>query len=78
MIPLPSHSHLNKTGLSKSSPSDQQIIIHLIPNRAAKLLEDKVLFGGDGGKFTSSIAPGILFDKAMLMSTKSMTGLNGR
>jgi len=70
MIPLSSYSHLNKIGSSTSPPSDQEIIICLIPNKVAKLIEDKLLSGGHGSKFNSSISTGILLDKVMLIKSK--------
>lgn len=76
MIPLSSYSHLNKIGLSTLPPSDQGIIICLIPNKAAKLVEEKVLSGRHGGKFSSSIPAGTLLDKVMLIKSKEV--LNGK
>lgn len=41
-----------------------------IPNKVAKLVEDKLLSGGHGSKFNSPISTGILLDKVMLIKSK--------
>lgn len=76
MIPLSSYGHLNKIGLSTSPPTDQEIIICLISNKVTKLAEDKLLSGGHGSKFGSSVSTGISLDKAMLI--KSKIDINGK
>lgn len=65
-----------KIKLSTSPPSDQEIIICLIPNKIAKLVEEKLLSGGHGSELSSSVSTGILLHKAMLI--KSKIDINGK